>query len=134
MWNIEKPTRRQRRLGALLFGMGMAALTAAALPAIGASGQAGIATAAHAATIEIANFKFAPPDLTVPAGTTVTWKNADDSPHRIADKNGAYASAALDTDDSYSHTFATPGVYGYICSIHPYMVGKIVVKPAGTGS
>ena len=61
------------------------------------------------------------------------WKNADDSPHRIADDDGGYASAALDTDDSYSHTFATPGVYNYICSIHPYMVGKIVVKPAGTG-
>ncbi len=74
------------------------------------------------------NFAFAPKDLTVTAGTTVTWKNADDSPHRIADINGAYASAALDTEDSFSHTFATPGVYKYFCSIHPYMKGTIVVK------
>jgi plastocyanin len=135
MWNIQKPT--QRRLGVLLFGMGMAALTAAALPAVGASGEAVVsatAAAAHTATVEIANFKFAPPDLTVTAGTTVVWKNADDSPHRIADVGGGYASAALDTDDSFSHIFATPGVYNYICSIHPYMKGKIVVKPAGTGS
>jgi plastocyanin len=58
----------------------------------------------------------------------VTWKNGDDSPHRIADVGGAYASAALDTEDSYSHTFATPGVYKYFCSIHPYMVGTVIVK------
>jgi plastocyanin len=70
----------------------------------------------------------------VAAGTTVIWKNGDDSPHRVADINGAYASAALDTDDSFSHTFATPGVYRYICSIHPYMKGEIVVKPTSPKS
>jgi plastocyanin len=61
----------------------------------------------------------------------VTWKNDDDSPHRIGDKNGTFKSAALDTDDTFSHTFAAPGEYPYICTIHPYMVAKIVVKPAG---
>ena len=95
---------------------------------------AAIAAAAHTATIQIDNFTFTPGDLTVTAGTVVTWKNADDSPHRIADVNGGYTSAALDTEDSYSHTFATPGVYKYICSIHPYMKGEITVKPAAAGS
>ncbi len=96
--------------------------------------MAAVAAATRTATIQIDNFAFTPPDLTVTPGTTVTWKNADDSPHRIADKKGAYRSAALDTDDSYSHTFATPGVFDYVCTIHPYMVGKIVVRPAGPGS
>jgi plastocyanin len=77
---------------------------------------------------------FAPATLTVTAGTTVTWKNEDDSPHRIGDKNGAFKSAALDTDDTFSHTFAAPGEYPYICTIHPYMVGKVIVKPAGPAS
>jgi len=77
---------------------------------------------------------LAPADLTVTAGTTVTWKNDDDSPHRIGDKNGTFTSAALDTDDSFSHTFAAPGEYPYICTIHPYMVGKIIIKPAGSSS
>jgi plastocyanin len=81
-----------------------------------------------------ANFKFAPPDLTVTAGTTVIWKNKDDAPHRVADINGAYASAALDTDSSFSHTFATPGVYKYFCSLHPYMKGEIVVKQTSPNS
>jgi plastocyanin len=114
-----------RRIGLMLGGIGMAGLVAAALPAVGAG---------SAATVEIANFRFAPPDLTVTAGTTVIWKNADDSPHRVADANGAYASAALDTGDSFTRRFPTPGVYRYFCSLHPYMKGEIVVKPAGKPS
>jgi plastocyanin len=90
-----------------------------------------VAAAASPATIDIDNFAFAPATLTVTPGTTLTWKNEDDSPHRIGDKNGTFKSAALDTDDTFSHTFAAPGEYPYICTIHPYMAGKIIVKPAG---
>ena len=89
---------------------------------------------ANSATVNIDNFAFVPATLTVTTGTTVTWKNDDDSPHRIGDKDGTFKSAALDTDDSFSHTFAAPGEYAYICTIHPYMAGKIIVKPAGPGS
>jgi plastocyanin len=133
MLKLAKATSRQRCSRSLLGGIGVAGLVAAALPMVGA-GSAATVAAATTATIQIANFKFAPPDLTVTAGTTVIWKNADDSPHRIADINAAYTSAALDTDDSFSHTFATPGVYRYICSIHPYMKGEIIVKPASPKS
>ena len=90
--------------------------------------------AASAATVKIDNFAFLPATLTVTPGTTVTWKNEDDSPHRIGDKNGTFTSAALDTDDTFSHTFAAPGEYPYICTIHPYMVGTIIVKPGGKSS
>ena len=95
------------------------------------AGETAVKAASSAAIVQIANFKFAPPTLTVTAGTTVTWKNEDDSPHRIGDKNGTFKSAALDTDDTFSQTFAAPGEYPYICTLHPYMVGKILVKPAG---
>jgi plastocyanin len=130
MLKLAKVTPQQRRIGVLLGGIGVAGLLAAALPAVGAGSAVTVAATAPSATIEIANFRFAPPALIVSAGTTVIWKNADDSPHRVADINGAYTSAALDTEDSFSHTFATPGVYRYICSLHPYMKGEIVVKPA----
>jgi plastocyanin len=122
MWNHTTTTLRRRRIGLLAAGVATAALAAAVVLSVG-SGKA----ATGAATVQIANFAFAPRDLAVTAGTTVVWKNADDSPHRVADSNGAYASAALDTNDSFSHTFAKPGVYSYFCSIHPYMKGKIVV-------
>jgi plastocyanin len=120
---------RRRRIALLLGAVAATALLAAALPELTAAGEA--AAAASSATVTIDNFAFAPPTLTVTAGTSVTWKNDDDSPHRIGDKNGTFKSAALDTDDTFSHTFAAPGEYPYICTIHPYMVGKIIVKPAG---
>jgi plastocyanin len=114
-----------------LGAVGVASLLAATLPELIGAGEAVVTAAASPATVQIDNFAFAPATLTVNAGTSVTWKNEDDSPHRIGDKNGTFTSAALDTDDTFSHTFAAPGEYPYICTIHPYMVGKIVVKPAG---
>ena len=87
-----------------------------------------------AISISIDNFSFTPATLTVRAGTTVTWTNKDDIPHGIASSNKAFArSKALDTDDSYSFTFTTPGTYQYFCYLHPHMVGSIVVEST-TGS
>ena len=123
------PAPRRRRLGLMVGAVAVTALLAATLPELTAAGEAVVAAAASAPTVKIDNFTFAPATLTVTAGTTVTWKNEDDSPHRIGDKNGTFKSAALDTDDTFSHTFAAPGEYPYICTIHPYMVGKIIVKP-----
>ena len=65
------------------------------------------------------------------AGATVTWTNKDDIPPGIASANNGFAkSKALDTDDSYSFTFTTPGTYQYFCYIHPHMTGTIVVEAA----
>ena len=125
---------QRRRIALLLGAVGVASLLAVALPELTAAGEAVSAAAASPATVKIDNFAFAPATLTVTAGTTVTWKNEDDSPHRIGDKNGTFKSAALDTDDTFSHTFAAPGEYPYICTIHPYMAGKIIVKPGGKTS
>ena len=92
------------------------------------------APAAAAAAVGIDNFTFNPPALTVKAGTAVTWTNKDDIPHGIAATNNAFRrSQALDTDDSFSFTFTTPGIYQYFCYIHPHMTGTIVVE-AATGS
>ena len=113
--------------------------TAMLLGALGATGilvaaapQAPPADAdkANSAAIQIDNFHYSPATLMVAAGTTVTWTNDDDSPHSVREKDGKFKSAALDTDDKFSQTFAAPGEYEYFCSIHPYMTGKIVVKSA----
>ena len=116
------PVPRRRRMVLSLGAVGVGSLLAVALPELTAAG------AASPATVKIDNFAFAPATLTITAGTTVTWKNDDDSPHRIGDKNGTFKSAALDTDDTFSHTFTVPGEYAYICTIHPYMAGTIIVK------
>jgi plastocyanin len=110
------------RLAALGLGMALVGALPKALPA----GEA--AAAASPAAIRIDNFSFTPPTLVVAPGTTVTWTNADDSPHSVREKDGKFKSAALDTDDTFSQTFTAPGEYDYFCSIHPYMTAKIVVK------
>ncbi len=52
----------------------------------------------------------------------------DDAPHTVRADDGSFHSAAMDTGERFSETFTKPGVYGYFCSIHPKMVGKVIVK------
>jgi amicyanin len=113
-----RPVRGRRRCAALL----LAGLCAFALPGL-----------ASAEEVKIDNFTFDPPQLTVKSGATVTWTNHDDIPHTVVAKEHQFRSTALDSDDKYTFTFTTPGVYEYFCSLHPHMVGKIVVQ-AATGS
>jgi plastocyanin len=83
-----------------------------------------------ATAVSIDNFTFNPQKLTVKAGTTVTWSNKDDIPHAIAAVGKQFKSKVLDTDNSFSFTFTTPGSYEYFCSLHPHMTGTIVVEAA----
>jgi plastocyanin len=111
------------------------ALVAAVLGAVVGSSLAGGVVTARAASpataVSIDNFTFTPQTLTVKAGTTVTWTNKDDIPHGIAATNNVFTrSKALDTDDSFSFTFTTPGSYQYFCYVHPHMTGTIVVEAA----
>src|SRR5256885_2133490 len=78
--------------------------------------------------IGIDNFNFTPPQLTVKNGTTVTFINKDDVPHLIVNvQNKFKASPVLDTDQRFNTTLTKPGTYDYFCSLHPKMVGKIIV-------
>ena len=83
-----------------------------------------------ASEVKIDNFSFAPQNLTVPAGSTVTWTNRDDIPHTVVSTEDpkAFKSKALDTDEKFSFTFSKPGTYPYFCSIHPKMTGKVIVN------
>jgi plastocyanin len=78
--------------------------------------------------VKIDNFSFGPAELTVAAGTTVTWTNRDDIPHTVVSTDKVFKSKVLDTEEKFSYTFTQPGSFPYFCSIHPKMTGKIVVK------
>ena len=90
----------------------------------------GVLSAAETKEVQIDNNSFTPGTLTVPVGTTVTWTNHDETPHTVvsADNPRSFKSSGLDTDDKFSVTFSKPGTYSYLCTVHPYMTGKIVVK------
>jgi plastocyanin len=88
----------------------------------------GISAAAAAdTTVTIKNFDFAM-NVTVTPGSTVTWTNLDGEPHTVASIDGLFRSPALDQNDSFHFTFDKPGVYKYICSIHPKMKAAVIVK------
>ena len=110
----------------------LVAAFAAALPSLAYAQISATPTATAApARVEINQMRFEPASLTIAAGTTVTWVNDDESPHTVTDRGRVFRSAALDTKDRFTYTFATPGEFTYFCTLHPMMVGKIVVKPAG---
>jgi plastocyanin len=98
-------------------------LMAAAMAAIWAVSEAAAPT-----SIEVKDFMFMPTTLTVNAGTQVSWVNKDDEPHTVVSDAGLFRSGALDTDESFSFKFDKPGTYHFTCSIHPRMVGTIIVK------
>jgi YVTN family beta-propeller protein len=76
--------------------------------------------------ISIIGFAFTPALLQVRRGEGVTWVNDDGAPHSVLVKNGV-ASDTVMPGSSYSANFDHPGDYDYLCSIHPYMSGKILV-------
>jgi len=117
-----------RTISAIRIATTLAVMLLGAASAVGAQ-----AAPAADAAVEIDQFAFIPQRITVKAGTTVTWINEDDVPHTVASSSKLFKSKALDTGDKFSFTFTTPGTYAYICSVHPYMTGAVVVE-AATGS
>lgn len=89
--------------------------------ATGGAGEAG------SRTVRIDKFTFGPPTVTVGVGGTITWLNADDIPHTVVAEDKSFRSRPLDSQESFSFTFSKPGQYGYFCSLHPHMTGKVIV-------
>lgn len=116
----------RHRNAAALVALPLAIICTAALP------RAGQVAAAHplAPVVTISNYSFHPATLTVTKGATVTWVNEDGDVHTIKSADGpeVFASAALDSGDRFKYTFHHTGTYRYICSVHPYMHGVIVVR------
>jgi plastocyanin len=103
---------------------------AAGVMLLGLSGFRGpsMAQTADSTRIVVRNFMFQPTSVTVKAGSTVTWTNMDEEPHTVVSSSGLFRSSALDTKDSFSFRFDKAGTYSFVCSIHPQMVGTIIVQ------
>lgn len=98
-------------------------LASAALPAGLTAAPA--RAASHQVTIE--GFAFSPAALTIAAGDTVVFANADSAPHTATDANGAFDTGRLNRGESVALTFSAPGTYSYFCMFHRRMTGTITV-------
>ncbi len=84
--------------------------------------------------VTIADFHFSPASTTIHAGDTITWTNNGPSSHTATASNGSFNTGILKKGQSASHTFSQPGTYAYVCQIHPFMHGTIVVLASTTST
>ncbi|HMH52867.1 MAG TPA: cytochrome P460 family protein [Candidatus Acidoferrum sp.] len=86
-----------------------------------------VAAKTGATDVNINGFAFGPAKLVAPAGSTVTWINADDSPHQVNVASAKLRTAVLLRGHSAGLTFKDAGVFEYACALHPGMKGTVEV-------
>ena len=80
-------------------------------------------------TVAMKDVEFVPDRLTVKVGQKVTWRNDDALDHNVVAQTGArFQSRAFGRGGTYTFTPKKPGTIAYVCTLHPGMDGKIVVK------
>lgn len=78
--------------------------------------------------VRIKDFKFLPEDVTVDAGTTVRWTNADSAPHTATADDASFDTGDLRQGKTGEVTLSDPGTYAYFCEFHKFMRAKITVR------
>jgi plastocyanin len=114
----------------LLTGAVVTALSAS-LAIFASMGPASAEAAGSAVTVQ--NTVFSPQIVTVPAGATVSWTNADQVAHTVTADDGSFDTSFFADGQTVSLTFDTPGTYAYYCIPHGApggsgMAGLIVVQ------
>jgi plastocyanin len=85
----------------------------------------------NAVTVDISNAVYEPETITVPPGTRVVWLNHDDDDHTVTsakEETQLLASPTLKQNQTYEFTFTEKGTYHYVCQVHDYMQGTVVVQ------
>ena len=81
--------------------------------------------------VRLDDFAFAPANIVIDAGTTVTWTNYDNETHTVtSDEGDELESERLGKGETFRYTFETPGEYYYHCEPHSNMHGLVTVRPA----
>ena len=127
-------TRMHRRW--YVVGAGVAVMMLALLVIVaGCGGSSTTTTAVGPATstaggpqVIMKNIAYVPATLTIKVGQTVTWVNQDSVQHDVVANKGEFKSGLFGQGSTFSFTFTTAGTYAYYCSIHPHMLGTIIVQ------
>jgi plastocyanin len=82
-------------------------------------------------TVRMEDNFFAPADITVEPGTTVTWVQSGNNPHTTTSYDGLWDSGMIEggSGGTFSFTFEEPGTYDYFCIPHESlgMIGSVTV-------
>ena len=71
---------------------------------------------------------FMPAELSVAAGTTVTWVNTDSTTHTSTSNAAGWNSGNIAPGGQFSFPFPDAGTFQYHCAIHPGMIGTVFVR------
>jgi len=112
---------------------------AAEEPAAAAPGAEASAAAAEPApaspkapgSVTMIDFAFSPATVTIGVGDSVTWTNDGEEPHTAT--GDAFDTGVVSPGGSGSASFSSPGSFSYICTIHPFMKGTVVVEGSEPG-
>ncbi|MCI0395313.1 MAG: plastocyanin/azurin family copper-binding protein [Chloroflexi bacterium] len=74
--------------------------------------------AASQVSLEMLDFEFSQLEMTIPAGTTVTWFNTGEEKHSATADDASWDTGLLDHGTQASITFDTPGTFAYFCILH----------------
>ena len=120
---------------AAVLGLVLALAPAGAATASGGGGCGEAVTDGSGTKVTIQGYCFSPTVLYAQPGDTVTWTNRDPATHNVAGANMAWGSfEQLRRKRSVSYEFPKAGVFSYVCSLHPGMVGTVVVGDPVPGS
>lgn len=102
--------------------------TPEATTAAGAQSSAG-----QEVQVQMINTTFDPKEITIKAGTKVTWINNDSTGHTVTagtrgNPSGLFDSGNVAPGQSFSFVFDTPGTYNYYCQYHQGMDGTVIVQ------
>jgi plastocyanin len=113
-------------VAAFAVGRGVASDTGGGTSA--ATGAASSPQSTPGAAEVIKGFAFSPDSITVKVGDAVTWTNEDGTAHTVTSSDGSFGSQNLDQGQTFTATFTKAGTFPYICNIHPFMHGTVVVQ------
>ena len=82
-------------------------------------------------TIRMSGTSFAPAEITVAAGDRITWINEDYFPHTATSEDGRFDSGAIAAGASWTLTTENSGDFDYLCTFHPTMRGRLMVRAPG---
>jgi plastocyanin len=123
-----KMSAQRPTLTALAGLVAVLALTAAGCGSSSVAGDTGgPAGGGNAVSISVSTYK--PATITVAPGSTVIWTNDDPVAHTVTADDGSWDSGILSQGQTFSKTFDAAGTYAYHCTVHPWMVGTVIVAP-----
>jgi plastocyanin len=108
--------------------LALAAVAALLVPLVALATPSPARAATHA--VDVLDGSFSPATLTINVGDTVTWTNADDSPHTVTAGSGGFDSGTMEAGATFSFTFEEAGTFAYVCAFHDEMLATVIVQPA----